>query len=133
MMTNDFRRGYDDRYDAVDSNGYGRWFDPRGFGSWAHQSRGDWMRDMPWMREPSLRYGGLESAPVMNVVDVLAQSPHSWEDAMRRAIAEASRTISGIRTVWMDDMHAVMDEQHGLTFRIRARICYAMDDNRRRR
>jgi flavin-binding protein dodecin len=133
MSFNDPRRGYDDRYDGVEYGRHGRSFE---LGSYERQPRrysGDWMRESPWARELPFRTAELEGTPMMKVIEVHAQSPHSWEDATRRAIAEASRTISGIRSIYIEDMHALVDDEHVVSFRINAKISFAPDDHRRRR
>ena len=56
-----------------------------------------------------------------------------WEDATRRAVAEASRTVQGIRSVWVQDMQAVVDDEQVVAYRVNAKIAFALDDNRRRR
>lgn len=129
MMTmNDFRRGYDDRYDAVDVTRYGRATDPR----WSHRSGGDWLRESPWLGDSST--WGRESAWLRespsrlgewNAIEVVAQSAHSWEDAARRAFAEASRNVRGVRSLWIEEMYAVADEELGLVYRIHARVSFA--------
>ncbi|MBX3204786.1 MAG: dodecin domain-containing protein [Labilithrix sp.] len=137
MMTsfNDFRRGYDDRYDVPEWQlRQGRLFDPRGQ-SYERLRRfnGDGMRDPSWMRDVSYRRVDAELAPMVKVIEVFAQSPHSWEDATRRAVAEATQTIRGIRSISIEDMYAVVDEDHVVSFRINAKISFALDDNRWRR
>lgn len=67
----------------------------------------------------------------MSSIEVSAQSPHSWEDATRRAIADASRVVRGIRHLCVEDMHGVLDEEIGMLFRVHVRVWF--DDNRRRR
>ena len=154
-----YRNGYDDRYEP-DHVRQGRWLDPRWQGyDRSRRYNGDWMREWPWMREsswsrepwlrePWLREPWLrdpwmmqspwprpelEGGPVVKVIEVLAQSPHSWEDAVRRAVAEASQTIRGIRSVYVQDMQAIVDDDQVIGFRINAKISFALEDSRRRR
>ena len=134
MMTSetDRWRGYD-RWDGPDYY-RGRHLDQRGPGYDRHlRYNGDWMRESPWMRESQWPRAEGEGTSTVKVIEVLAQSPHSWEDAMRRAIAEASRTVRGIRSIWLQDMHAVVEDEQLVSYRVSARISYALDENRRRR
>ncbi|MBX3216641.1 MAG: dodecin domain-containing protein [Labilithrix sp.] len=137
MMTSwsDPRRGYDDRYDVAEWQlRQGRLFDPRGQ-SYERQRRlnGDWMREPSWMRDVPYRRLDADLVPMVKVIEVFAQSPHSWEDATRRAIAEATQTLRGIRSISIEDMYAVVDEDHVVSFRINAKIAFALDDVRWRR
>jgi flavin-binding protein dodecin len=120
-----YEGGYEDRYDP-------RRFEERGGQSFERSGRGnggDWMREPRWAsrHEPMM-----QEAPMVKVIEVLAQSPHSWEDATRRAISEASRTIRGIRSVYIKDMQAVVEDDQVMCFRINAKISFALDPNQRR-
>ena len=79
-----------------------------------------WGREPAWLRMQELGY-----EPMVKVIEIVAESPHSWEDATRRAIAEASQTVRGIRSIHVEEMQAVTDEDHVLGFRIHAKIAYA--------
>jgi hypothetical protein len=46
---------------------------------------------------------------VHKVIEVIAQSPKGFDDAVREAVAQASRTVKGIKTVWVKDMQAEVD------------------------
>jgi flavin-binding protein dodecin len=92
--------------------GYGR--EPYGWGGQPYA----WGREPTWLRQEP----GYE--PMVKVLEVVAESPHSWEDATRRAIAEASQSVRGIRSIHVEEMQAVADEDHVLSFRIHAKIAY---------
>lgn len=139
-----YRNGYEDRWEPDYLPRQGRWLDPRAQGyERPRRYNGDWMREAPWMRESWLREpwmreaswarSELEGGPVVKVIELVAQSPYSWEDATRRAIAEASQTIRGIRSIYIQDMQAVVDDEHVVGFRINAKISFALEDSRRRR
>ena len=36
---------------------------------------------------------------VVKILELLAESEESWEDAARQAVAEASKTVRGIRSI----------------------------------
>ena len=149
MLTsfNDLRsRGYDDRnfdrhYEGYEGPEYSRdhsrqarLLDSRSFGYDRPTSlRGDWMRESPWMRDWYWGRQDVEIVSTVKVLEVVAQSPHSWEDAVRRAVAEASRTVGGIRSVYVQDMQAVVEDGQVLGFRVSAKISFALDEYRRRR
>lgn len=72
-------------------------------------------------------------APIVKVIEVVAQSPHSWEDATRRAIAEASRTIDDIKSIYVKDMQAIVTQGRIVEFRLVAKISFAVHDYMRSR
>lgn len=63
---------------------------------------------------------------VMKVIEVLAQSDKSWEDAAQQAMKEASRSIRNIKSLYVENMQAVMNDGH-LTYRLDAKITFAVD------
>jgi len=88
------------------------------------------MRDDPWRgsygRDRETESFGQGEAPIVKVIEVVAQSPHSWEDATRRAVAEASRTIHDIKSVWVKDMQAIVTHDRVVEFRLVAKISFAI-------
>lgn len=91
------------------------WGQPYGWG----QTYGLGGREPAWLRMQELGY-----EPMVKVIEIVAESPHSWEDATRRAVAEASQTVRGIRSIHVEEMQAVTDEDHVLGFRIHAKIAF---------
>ena len=45
---------------------------------------------------------------VLKVIELLASSEKSWEDAAQNAVKMASKTINGIRSVYVQDMSGVV-------------------------
>jgi len=43
-------------------------------------------------------------APMVKVIEVLAQSETSWDDAAKVALAEASTTLRNIHSIYVKDM-----------------------------
>lgn len=72
-------------------------------------------------------------APIVKVIEVVAQSPHSWEDATRRALAEASRTIDDIKSIYVKDMQAIVANGRIVEFRLVAKVSFAIRSDGRSR
>lgn len=64
---------------------------------------------------------------MLKVIEVLAQSDKSWEDAARQAIAKASKTVHGIRSIYVKDMEATVENDEVRQFRINAKISFTLD------
>ena len=43
-------------------------------------------------------------AKVVKVIELLSESPKSWEDAAENAVREASRTLRNIRSLYVEEM-----------------------------
>lgn len=68
---------------------------------------------------------------VMKVIEVLAQSDKSWEDAAKQAIDEASKSIRNIKSLYIENMQVAVDGGK-LQYRLDAKISFAVDAEEKR-
>lgn len=61
---------------------------------------------------------------VLKVIEVLANSSESWEDATRKAIKEASKTVKNIRSVYIKDQSCVVESDEITNFRVNVKITF---------
>jgi flavin-binding protein dodecin len=61
---------------------------------------------------------------VLKVIELLASSEKSWEDAAQNAVKMASKTINGIRSVYVQDMSAVVKGDRIVEFRVNAKVSF---------
>ncbi len=66
---------------------------------------------------------------VVKVVELLAQSEESWEDATRQAVQRAARTLRNIRSVYVKEFEAVVDGNRITQFRVNVKISFVLDDD----
>jgi flavin-binding protein dodecin len=45
---------------------------------------------------------------IANVIEVIAESDTSWDDAVQNAVAEAAKTVDNITEVWVGGMKALV-------------------------
>lgn len=64
---------------------------------------------------------------VMKVIEVLAESPKSWEDAVTAALAKASESVHGIRSVYVKNFEAQVDNNKVVNYRINAKVTFEVD------
>ncbi len=67
---------------------------------------------------------------VAKVIEIMAESDTGWEDAARKAVAEASETVRGIKTLWVDGMQAIVEGDEIVKYRINAKVTFLVGDNR---
>jgi dodecin len=67
---------------------------------------------------------------VVKVVEIIAQSPKSWEDAAQEGVKEAAKTIQGIQSVWVKDMQAVVENNRIVQYRLNAKISFVVKEER---
>lgn len=68
---------------------------------------------------------------MVKVIEVLAQSEKSWEDAAQVAVRTASETLKNIKSVYIKDMEAKVENDRITVYRITAKISFVLDDSKR--
>ncbi len=61
---------------------------------------------------------------IMKVIEVLANSKVSWEDAAQNAVKEASRTVKNIRSIYIQDHSASVEKGKITQYRITAKVTF---------
>ncbi len=67
------------------------------------------------------------SNDMLKVIEVLAESEKSWEDAANQAIAKASRSVHGIKSIYIKDFEAKVEDNRITKYRINAKITFELD------
>ena len=67
--------------------------------------------------------------PIIKVVELMARSPKSWEDAVNKAVAEASLTLKHIRSVYVQDQSAVVNKNKITAYRVTVKLCFEIEHN----
>jgi hypothetical protein len=58
---------------------------------------------------------------------VIAQSEKSFDDAVRSAVKEASKTLKGIKTVWIDNFSCTVNGDKIEEFRVNAKVSFLVE------
>lgn len=61
---------------------------------------------------------------VLKVVELLASSEKSWEDAIKNAVKTAGKTIKGIRSVYVKEQSALIKNNEVVEFRVIVKISF---------
>jgi flavin-binding protein dodecin len=61
---------------------------------------------------------------VLKVIEIMASSPKSWEDATIIAVKTAGETLKGIRSVYIHHMNALVKNNKITEFRVNAKITF---------
>ena len=61
---------------------------------------------------------------VLKVIEIMASSPKSWEDATTIAIKTAGKTVKGIRSVYIHHLNALVTDNKITEFRVNAKITF---------
>ncbi len=61
---------------------------------------------------------------VLKVIEVLANSDKSWEDAAKQAVAHASKSVKNIRSVYINEQSATVEDGKMTQFRVNVKITF---------
>ncbi|MBI5916983.1 MAG: dodecin domain-containing protein [Bacteroidetes bacterium] len=62
---------------------------------------------------------------VMKVIEIMADSDKSWEDATRKGIAKASKSLKGIRSAWVQNQSVTINEKGEVdSYRINLKLSF---------
>ncbi|OBX23833.1 MULTISPECIES: dodecin family protein [Bizionia] len=61
---------------------------------------------------------------ILKVIEVLSNSDTSWEDATRKAVKEASKTVKNIRSVYVKEQSAIVNGDNVTEFRVNIKITF---------
>lgn len=64
---------------------------------------------------------------VLKVIEVLASSTKSWEDAASNAVAEAAKTIKGITSVYVQDQSCTVKDGKIEEYRLNMKITFKLE------
>ncbi|WP_299333818.1 dodecin family protein [uncultured Psychroserpens sp.] len=61
---------------------------------------------------------------VLKVIEVLSNSDKSWEDATRKAVKQASKSVKNIRSVYVQDQSAIVKDDDVTEFRVNVKLTF---------
>ncbi|MEK6151976.1 dodecin family protein [Flavobacteriaceae bacterium 3-367] len=61
---------------------------------------------------------------ILKVIEVLANSNESWEDATKKAVSQASKSVQNIRSVYIQDQSAIVNDGEVTEFRVNVKITF---------
>jgi flavin-binding protein dodecin len=64
---------------------------------------------------------------MLKVIEVLAESQTSWEDAAQTAVAQATKSVRNVRSIYIKDMEATVDNGRIIGYRINAKISFVLE------
>ena len=64
---------------------------------------------------------------VVKVIELLGESGESWEVATRQVVAEATKTLSGVTSVWVKEFQATVENDRVKNFRVTAKVSFVME------
>lgn len=63
---------------------------------------------------------------IVKVVEVIGQSEKSWDDAVKNCLDEVSKTVDGIKEIWVSGMKAVVEDNRIVEYRLTAKVSFVV-------
>lgn len=64
---------------------------------------------------------------IAKIIELSAESPKSFEDAIQSGIARASKTIHGIKSAWVKEQQLVIDNGKVALYRVDLKVTFVLD------
>lgn len=64
---------------------------------------------------------------MLKVIEVLSESEKSWEDAAQNAIARASETVKNIKSIYIENFQASVENGKMSKYRVNAKISFLLE------
>jgi len=61
---------------------------------------------------------------VLKVIEVLSNSEKSWEDATKKAVKHAAKSVKNIRSVYIQDQSASVKDGEVSDFRVNLKVTF---------
>jgi flavin-binding protein dodecin len=61
------------------------------------------------------------------VIEITADSPDSFEDAVQRAIVKASESVHGMRSAWVNGQQVRVEDGKVVAYRVDMKVTFVLD------
>jgi hypothetical protein len=66
---------------------------------------------------------------MLKVIEVLAQSEKSWEDAAANAVQQASKTVKDIKSIYIKELEAMVEDGRITQYRVNAKVSFVLAES----
>ena len=66
---------------------------------------------------------------IAKVIEIIAESNKSWDDAAENAVEEASKSIRNIKHLYVKDQQAIIEDGKIVKYRLNCNITFVVDDD----
>ncbi|MEP7195880.1 MAG: dodecin family protein [Saprospiraceae bacterium] len=63
---------------------------------------------------------------IVKVIEIMTSSKKSWEDAAQQGVLKASKTLSNIKSAWVQDQSITVDKGKIKEFRVTLKISFEL-------
>lgn len=67
---------------------------------------------------------------IVKVLEVIAQSDKSFDDAAQQAVREAAKSVREIKSIWIDNFSGVVEGDRIVEYRVNAKLSFLVEGHR---
>lgn len=67
---------------------------------------------------------------VVKVIEVIAQSEKSFDDAAQNAVKEVAKTVENIKSIWIDNLTGAVQGDRITEYRVNARVSFLVEGHK---
>jgi flavin-binding protein dodecin len=64
---------------------------------------------------------------VAKIIEISAESPNNFEDAIVQGITKASKSVHDIKSAWVKEQHVVVENGKVTTYRVDLKVTFVLD------
>ncbi|MCB2207247.1 MAG: dodecin family protein [Bacteroidetes bacterium] len=64
---------------------------------------------------------------MIKIIEVIATSEKGFSDAAKNAVAEAAKTVKNIKSIYIKEMNANVENQNIITYGVNAKISFEIE------
>ena len=64
---------------------------------------------------------------IVKVLEVIAESNKSFDDAAQQAVQQAAATVRGIKSIWVDNFSGVVEGDRIVLYRVNAKLSFLVE------
>jgi flavin-binding protein dodecin len=64
---------------------------------------------------------------IVKVLEVIAESDRSFDDAAQQAVKQAGATVRNIKSIWIDNFSGVVEGDRIVRYRVNAKLSFLVE------
>jgi flavin-binding protein dodecin len=64
---------------------------------------------------------------IVKVLEVIAESDRSFDDAAQQAVKQAAATVRNIKSIWIDNFSGVVEGDRIVRYRVNAKLSFLVE------
>jgi dodecin len=65
---------------------------------------------------------------IARVTEISARSPDSFEDALKRGVSRATKTLRNVQGAWVKEQEAVIEDDEIVAYEVKLKITFELEE-----